>query len=106
MMQTADRNFDPKSVAGLSAEARQAVNAAFDAMSTWRTETMNNSEKQINRPIRRLCCRSYSPYVGTRPDGGAFATFNPFQAYAQFVEQWQKAWASATGAWGQAGRSR
>jgi hypothetical protein len=33
MMQTADRNFDPKSVAGLSAETRKAVNAAFDAMS-------------------------------------------------------------------------
>ena len=33
MMQTADRNFDPKSVAGLSAEARKALNAAFDAMS-------------------------------------------------------------------------
>jgi hypothetical protein len=30
------RNFDPMSVVGLSDEARQAVNAAFDAMSAWR----------------------------------------------------------------------
>jgi hypothetical protein len=43
----------------------------------------------------------FSP-MGT-PDAGAFpmSAFNPFQAYAQFIEQWQKAWASATGAWGQ-----
>jgi len=54
MMQTADRNFDPKSVAGLSAEARKAVNAAFDAMSTWRTETMNNSEKNVAQVIDKM----------------------------------------------------
>jgi hypothetical protein len=160
MMQTADRNFDPKSVAGLSAEARQAVNAAFDAMSTWRTETMNNSEKnvaqvidkmaaaaralgwpeqivdttrvqmqnltkmqlqtidhmmdaweeQIKSPnssamLSKLQLQSIPGLSPTGPDGGAFATFNPFQAYAQFVEQWQKAWASASGAWGKAGRA-
>ena len=53
-MQTADRNFDAKSVAGLSAEARKAVNAAFDAMSTWRTETMNNSEKNVAQVIDKM----------------------------------------------------
>jgi hypothetical protein len=31
------RNINPSSVSGLSAEARDAVNAAFDAMSTWRS---------------------------------------------------------------------
>jgi hypothetical protein len=30
------RNFNPMSVPGLFDEARQAVNAAFDAMSVWR----------------------------------------------------------------------
>jgi hypothetical protein len=35
------RNFD--SAPGLSDEARQAVNAAFDAMSNWRIETANAS---------------------------------------------------------------
>jgi hypothetical protein len=163
MMQTADRNFDPKSVPGLSAEARKAVNAAFDAMSTWRTETMNNSEKNAEQVIDKMAAaaralgwpeqivdttrvqmqnitkmqiqtidhmmdtleeqiKSPNPSAmlsrlksipglsptGSLPDAGAFpiSPFNPFQAYAQFVEQWQKAWASATGAWGKPGRSR
>jgi hypothetical protein len=158
MMQTADRNFDPKSVAGLSAEARKAVNAAFDAMSTWRAETMNNSEKNVAQVIDKMAAaaralgwpeqivdttrvqmqnltkvqlqtidhmmdtweeqikspdpsamlsklQSIPGLSPTGPDGGAFATFNPFQAYAQFVEQWQKAWASASGAWGKVGRA-
>ena len=165
MMQTADRNFDPKSVPGLSAEARKAVNAAFDAMSTWRTETMNNSEKNAEQVIDKMAAaaralgwpeqivdttrvqmqnitkmqiqtidrivdtweeqiKSPNPSAmlsrlksipglsptGSLPDVGAFpfpiSAFNPFQAYVQFAEQWQKAWASATGAWGKAGRSR
>jgi hypothetical protein len=38
------RNFNPMSAPGLSDEARKAVNAAFDAMSTWRIETVNNNE--------------------------------------------------------------
>jgi len=158
MMQTADRNFDAKSVAGLSAEARKAVNAAFDAMSTWRGETMNNSEKNVAQVIDKMAAaaralgwpeqivdttrvqmqnltkvqlqtidhimdaweeqiKSPNPSAmlsrlqsipGLSPTGpgvGAFPTFNPFQAYAQFVEQWQKAWASASGAWVKAGRA-
>jgi hypothetical protein len=47
--------------------------------------------------------------AGSWPNAGAFpmSAFNEtFQAYVQFAEQWQKAWASATGAWGTAGRSR
>ena len=151
-------HFDPMSVPGLSAEARKAVNAVFDAMSTWRTETVNNSEKNIKEVIEKMSAaaralgwpeqivdttraqmqnltkmqlqtidhmmdiweeqitspnpsamlsklQSIPGLSPTGPDDGAFPTFNPFQAYAQFVEQWQKAWASATGAWGKAGRS-
>jgi hypothetical protein len=127
------------------------VNAAFDAMSTWRTETMNNSEKNVAQVIDKMAAAARAlewpeqivdttrlqmqnltkmqiqtidqmmdtweeqikspnpsamlsklqsiPGLGPMgPDGGAFATFNPFQAYVQFVEQWQKAWASASGA--------
>jgi hypothetical protein len=33
----------------LSDEARKAVNAAFDAMSTWRTETVDNFEVVIDK---------------------------------------------------------
>jgi len=46
------RKFDPMSVTGLSNEARDAVNAAFDAMSMWRAEAVNNSEK--NQVIEKM----------------------------------------------------
>jgi hypothetical protein len=48
------RKFDPMTVPGLSNEARDAVNAAFDAMSTWRTETLNNSEKNLEQVIEKM----------------------------------------------------
>jgi hypothetical protein len=48
------RKFDPMAVPGLSAEARDAVNAAFDAMSTLRTETVNNSEKNLEQVIEKI----------------------------------------------------
>jgi hypothetical protein len=43
------RNFSPKLAAGLSDEARKAVNAAFAAMSTWRTEAVDNFEIVIDK---------------------------------------------------------
>jgi acyl-CoA reductase-like NAD-dependent aldehyde dehydrogenase len=42
-------NFDPMSVPGLSAEARKAVNAAFDAMSNWRSETASSIAQVIEK---------------------------------------------------------
>jgi hypothetical protein len=48
------RNFNPMSAAGLSDEARKAVTAAFDAMSTWRIETASNSEKNSERVIEKM----------------------------------------------------
>jgi hypothetical protein len=48
------RNFNLMSVPGLSDEARKAVNAAFDAMSTWRIETANNNEKNSEQVIEKL----------------------------------------------------
>jgi hypothetical protein len=48
------RKFDPMAVPGLSNEGREAVNAAFDAMSTWRTETINNSEKNLEEVIEKI----------------------------------------------------
>ena len=48
------RKFDPMSIPGLSNEARDAVNAAFEAMSTWRTETVNNSEKNLEQVIEKM----------------------------------------------------
>jgi hypothetical protein len=154
MMQTETRNFDPTSVRGLSAEARKAVGAAFDAMSTWRTETVNNSEKNVAQVIEKMAAaaralgwpeqivdttraqmqsvtkmqiqamdrmmdiweeqiKSPNPSAmfsklqslpsfgdaGSWPKADAFPipAFNPFQAYLQFAERWQQAWASAWG---------
>jgi hypothetical protein len=48
------RKFDPMAVPGLSNEAGDAVNAAFDAMSTWRTEAVNNNEKNLEQVIEKM----------------------------------------------------
>ena len=48
------RNFNSMSVPGLSDEARQAVNAAFDAMSAWRIETAKSNEKNSEQLIEKM----------------------------------------------------
>ena len=48
------RVFNPMSAPGLSDEARKAVSAAFDAMSTWRTETAQSNEKNIEQVIEKM----------------------------------------------------
>jgi hypothetical protein len=48
------RKFDPTSIPALSNEARDAVNAAFDAMSTWRTEAVENNEKSLGQVIEKM----------------------------------------------------
>jgi hypothetical protein len=53
MENASTRHFNPTSVPGLSPEARKAVNAAFDAMSTF-AETAKNSEKKIEQVIEKM----------------------------------------------------
>jgi hypothetical protein len=48
------RNFTPIMVQGLSDDARKAVNAALEAMSTWRTETVENMEKNSQQVIEKM----------------------------------------------------
>jgi len=48
------RSFNPMLAPELSEEARKAVSAAFDAMSTWRIETLKNSEKNSERVIEKM----------------------------------------------------
>jgi len=43
------RNFNAMLIPKLSDEARKAVNDAFDAVSTWRAETLSNSEKTASK---------------------------------------------------------
>jgi hypothetical protein len=43
-----------RNIPGLSPEARDAMNAAFDAMSTWRTEIVNTNEKGLAQVIEKM----------------------------------------------------
>jgi len=48
------RNFDPISGPGLTAETREAVNAALKAMSTGRNELVETNEKNGKRVIEKM----------------------------------------------------
>jgi ribonuclease D len=48
------RDFSPISVPGLTNEAREAVNAALKAMSAWRNEIADSSEKNGKRVIEKM----------------------------------------------------
>ena len=48
------RDFNPMSVSGLTQEARDGVNAALKAMSTWRNEVADTNEKGGKRVIEKM----------------------------------------------------
>ena len=48
------RNFNPISIPGLTTEAREAVNAALKAMSTWRNQLVESNEKNGKRLIDKM----------------------------------------------------
>jgi hypothetical protein len=50
----ASHRFDPMAIPGLSRRAREAVNAAFEAMSNWRSELADGNEKHIKRMIEKM----------------------------------------------------
>ena len=54
LVEVTPRSFNPGSVPGLSNEAREAVNAALKAMSTWRNEAANTSEKNSKQVIDNM----------------------------------------------------
>jgi hypothetical protein len=74
------RNFNPTSAPELSDEARRAVNAAFDAMSAWRTETVNNSEKSFEQVTDKMAAAARA--LGW-PDQIVDATSAQMQAIAK-----------------------
>ena len=53
LLEDTSRDFNSMAP-GLSDEARKAVKAVFDAMSTWRTEIVHNSEKNLERVIDKI----------------------------------------------------
>jgi hypothetical protein len=48
------RNFNPKSIPSLTNEAREAVNEALKAMSTWRNEIADTNGKNGKRVIEKI----------------------------------------------------
>ena len=54
LVEVTPRSFNPMSIPGLSNRARDAVNAAFDAMSSWRNETADSSEKHSKQVIEKM----------------------------------------------------
>ena len=54
LVEVTPRSFNPMSIPGLSTRARDAVNAAFDAMSSWRNETADSSEKHSKQVIEKM----------------------------------------------------
>jgi hypothetical protein len=48
------RTFNPMSIPGLSNEAREAVNAALKALSTWRNEAADISDKNGKQVIEKM----------------------------------------------------
>jgi hypothetical protein len=48
------RSFNAMSIRGLSNKAREAVNAAFDAMLVWRDEVADSSEKNSKQVIEKM----------------------------------------------------
>jgi hypothetical protein len=157
-VEVTSRNFTPTLAPGLSDEARKAVNAAFDAMSTWRTETVDSFEEVIDKmaaAARKLgwpqqivdatrvqmenvikiqiqmmdrmmdaweeqikspsssstilskleSISGFGP-AGRWPNAAVtqMAVFNPFGAYMQIAQQWQKACADAMDFWTKADR--
>jgi hypothetical protein len=46
--------FESVSIPGLSSRAQDAVNAALEAMSDWRSEAAESSEKNIRRVINKM----------------------------------------------------
>jgi ribonuclease D len=48
------RAFNPMSAPGLSNKAREAVNAAFEAMSSWRDEVAKSNETNSKKVIEKM----------------------------------------------------
>lgn len=48
------RDFNPVAVTGLTKEAREGVNAALKALSTWRNEIADTNEKNGRRAIEQM----------------------------------------------------
>ena len=86
------RTFDPALATGLPDEARKAVKIAFDAMSTWRTQIVNN-EKNIDAVIDKVAAGAKAlgwPEEIVDATRAQMATMNEMQL--QLMDQVMDAW--------------
>ena len=56
------RDAGLKAITGLTTEAREAVNAALKAMSTWRNEMADMNEKNGKRVIEKMSAAAARDY--------------------------------------------
>ena len=93
--ETMTRGFNPMSAPGLSDEALKAVNAAFDAMSTWRAEIADNNERNIDRVIEKMAAAAralgWPPQIvdATRAQMQT-VTKMQIQAMDQMIDTWEE----------------
>jgi hypothetical protein len=52
--ESSQRHLNLSSIPGLSSNAKEAVNDAFDAISAWRTESMESGEENIKNVIEKM----------------------------------------------------
>jgi len=86
------RNFNPSLASGLSDEARKAMKVAFDAMSTWRTQIVNN-EKNIEGVIDKIAAGARAlgwPEEIVDTTRAQMQTMNKMQL--QMMDQMMDAW--------------
>ncbi len=86
------RMFDSTLSAGLTDEARKAVKVAFDAMSTWRTQIVNN-EKNIEAVIDKIAAGAKAlgwPEEIVDATRAQMETMNEMQL--QLMDQMMDAW--------------
>jgi len=84
-------NFDPMSTPQLSNEARKAVNAAFDAMTTWRTEIVDSSEEVIEKMAAAAKALGWpKQIVDTTTAQMQSVTKMQVQAMDQIMDTWEE----------------
>src|SRR5262249_2861217 len=92
----------------------EAARAQLQNLSKMQLQTMDHMmdtwEEQIKSPnpsamLSKLKSLPSLGQVGGWPNADLFpmSAFNPFRAYMEFTEQWQKAWVSTASSWSKMG---
>jgi hypothetical protein len=92
-LEAAPRNFKPMSVPGLTDEAREAVNAALRAMSTWRNEIADTNEKNGKRGIEKMAAAAAAlGWPGQIVDGARVQMQSIAEMQIKMMDHMMDAW--------------